>query len=378
MTAALCYLQAARSFLPVSGVGRHINGMVSALARLPDHKVELLFGRQWLDTEGKLPRTAPLRDLPFRTFDWPERILERSWKLCGRPRVAKLFRETDLVYSPSDVVLPRLGIPSLVTLHDIHPLDPTYPGYQRNANWGTVRRRWEFWVPKLFETSTVVLTVSEFCRSRMESLLDTRGKPIHVIGNGVDPTFFEIAGRDPSTCRRPGPWPYVLMVGGLTDRKGAKFTLRVAESLRQRGSNIRVVVAGTSEPKWSAVAKDHSNVVELGPLEDSLLAEHLRAAGCLLFLSLYEGFGIPVIEAFAAGVPVIVSDTSSLPEVAGDAGSVFPAGETSAITERLEMLVHGGAERDRAIQAGQARAQNFSWEACVDRLLIAFRAAKSK
>jgi len=376
MPQILAYIQPARTFAPVSGVGRHINGMLLALARRPDHNVELLFGRQWLEADDHLPTSASLRDLPFRTFALPERLLERSWKLCGRPRLPHLLREADLVYSPADVVFPRLELPSLVTLHDIHPLDPTYPEYDASPGWNSQRRRWEHWVPKLFASATVVLTVSDFCRRRMESLVETGGKPIHVIGNGVDPVFFDIALRDPSTCRRPGPWPYALMVGGLTDRKGAETTLRVAEALRQRGSEIRIVVAGRSEPKWSALAKDHPNVVELGPLEDNLLAEHLRAAGCLLFLSMYEGFGIPIIEAFAAGVPAIVSDTSSLPEVAGEAGSVFPAGETTAIAKRMETLVHEGCERHRAIEAGQERAKEFTWDACVDRLLAAFQAAK--
>jgi len=367
----LSYIQPVRTFTPSSGVGRHINGMLGELSRRAGVDLSLLFARQWLGADGKLPANAPLRDVPFRSFALPERLVERSWKLTGWPKIDRFLEGADVLYAPADTTFPRTSVASFVTLHDIHPLDPLYPDFEAHASWNSQRRRWQHWVPKTFETSSAILTVSDFCRGRMESLLDTRDKPIHVIGNGVDQCFFDLADRDVATCRKPGSWPYCVVVGGLTSRKGAEATIRTAGELVKIGSDVRIVVIGQSEPQWSAAAENHANIVQLGKLPDDLMGEYLRAAGCLLFLSLYEGFGIPIIEAMAAGVPTVVSNTSSLPEVAGDAGCVFPPEDASEIARTIDAICRGSAEAKRMRQKGIARAKQFTWAACVDRLMVA-------
>jgi glycosyltransferase involved in cell wall biosynthesis len=371
MKRMLVYLQPVRTFTPCSGVGRHINGMVAELTKRPEWDVELLFSKQWLGPDGSLPKNSPLRNLPFRTFHLPERWIERAWKLVGYPNIDRLLLGFDFLYCPSDTAFPRTSIPNLVTIHDIHPLDPLYPDYCPGSGWNSQYGRWKRWVPKAFETSSGILTVSDFCKSRMESLISPLTAPVSVVGNGVDRLFFDLAHRDPSTCRRPGPWPYTLVIGGLTDRKGAKATLAVAQELQSRSSELRIVVIGRSETKWSLRAKDVANIIETGPVDDAIMGEYLRAATSLIFLSQYEGFGIPIVEAMAAGVPVVCSNSSSLPEVAGDAGCIHPAENKEAITSELERLAGNTVYRKQKVVAGTSHAKKFTWDKCVDRLLSA-------
>lgn len=379
MTRILIYLQPVRTYVPCSGVGRHINGMVLELANRPGVEVELLFSRQWLGSDGKLPANCPLRHLPFRTFALPERVVERSWKLIGWPSIEKYLAGFDFLYCPSDTAFPVTSIPSFVTIHDIHPLDPLYPAYDHVSGWWGQRQRWQKWVARAFQTSSAVLTVSDFCKSRMEVLLPQRQAAVHVIGNGVDEEFFALGERDPGHCEVPGAWPFVLVIGGLTDRKGAEATLRVAQELKKSGSGLRIVVVGKSEAHWIEQVASYDNIVLCGPLSDELMGQYLRGASALLFLSQYEGFGIPIIEAMAAGVPVVCSDTSSLPEVAGEAGYVFPSRDANAIADCLNRLIdRNDCERKSRVDAGLERARSFTWKVCIERLLCVFNSVDRK
>lgn len=373
----LTYIHPVRTFHPVTGVGRHINGLVQACGRRQDLNVELLVSNQWLDHQRRLVSQSPLQDFPVRSFRLPERIAERSWKLLGFPKLERVLQNADVLYSPAETAFPPTSVPQVVTLHDIHPLDPLYPGYSHARGWRTQRGRWEHWVKKVFANSAAVLTVSEFCKQRMLELLDTQGTPVHVIGNGVDPFFFELGNRAASSCRRPGDWPYALVVGGLTDRKGGDVTIEVARELTLQKSDLRIVVAGQSDEHWSAKAKELSNIVELGRIPDDELGEFLKSADCLLFLSRYEGFGIPILEAMASGVLAVVSDTSSLPEIAGEAGTVVSLEDPTEIARRIDRLVADNSQKKLLIEAGRARAKDFTWDRCAERLASVFSSIRA-
>ncbi|MFM8008082.1 MAG: glycosyltransferase, partial [Dolichospermum sp.] len=133
---------------------------------------------------------------------------------------------------------------------------------------------------------------------------------------------YDIALVDPVQLERPVNNPYTFIIGGLRLRKGADFVLDVAKGLLDTNSDLKIVVAGDSEPEYIAAAKELPNIKLLGIVPDHDLPRLMRCASSLLFLSHYEGFGIPAIEAMATGTPPIVSNRASLPEVVGTAGIV--------------------------------------------------------
>jgi glycosyltransferase involved in cell wall biosynthesis len=213
-----------------------------------------------------------------------------------------------------------------------------------------------------------IMTVSEFSKKRTVELLNIPAEKIVVVGCGAEQAYFDIYEQDPATLARPCPEPYLLVIGGLNLRKGGVHVLAVAEELRRRGSELRILIAGPNDHLKERV-KDYPNVRLLGFVPDEELPTLLRGATGLLFLSYYEGFGIPAAEAMAAGVPAIVSDRSSLPEVVGNAGFVFGLSDFRAIAALADNLLRDRGFRENYVLLGRQRAMQFRWPACVDRLL---------
>lgn len=368
----LSFVHPTRTYLPCSGIGRHANNILTRLAGRKNMDVELFFSEQWLGEDEEMDPRTPLHGLPNRTFPLPENLTERCWKLFGRPYMDRWVPgDTDLVYSPMETYLPLRDTPAAVTIHDVQAFETDLPWAQSwQHRW--FRWKWSTWVHDALKDCRVVFTVSEFSKGRMVELLNADPETIRLVGNGVEPEFFEIAECDPSGLERPCPEPYLFMVGGLRKKKGGNALLSVARRLRERGSDIQLVVAGPNGDAYEAEAKELDNVHLLGWVPDDDMPRLMRGALALLFLSRYEGFGLPAAEAMAAGTPAVVSDVASLPEVVGEAGIVVDPNATDHIVDNLQSLRRDRKMQDRYAAAGRQRAQTYSWGRCVDRLLTTF------
>jgi glycosyltransferase involved in cell wall biosynthesis len=368
----LSFIHPVRTYLPCSGIGRHANNMLTRLTERESMNVELFFSEQWLGEDGEMSPKTPLRELPYRTFPSPENLTERCWKLFGRPRMDRWVPgDTDLVYSPMETYLPLRDTPVAVTIHDVQAFETDLPWSQTWAHrW--FRWKWSTWVYSALEDCAMVFTVSEFSKSRMVELLDADPGDIAVVGNGVDARFFEIAERPRDELDRPFGEPYLFMIGGLRKKKGADAMLAVARELARQGSDVQLVVAGPNGDVYEAEAAGLDNVHLLGWVDDEDVPRLMRASVALLFLSPYEGFGLPAAEAMAAGVPAIVADRASLPEVVGDAGLVVEPSDTERIVDHVRSLRHDQAVWGQHADSGRERAQQYTWDRCVNRLTDTF------
>jgi len=167
--------------------------------------------------------------------------------------------------------------------------------------------------------------------------------------------------------------PYTLVIGGLRQKKGGDYVLGVAKALLERKSNLKILVAGELETDYIEAAKAHSNISLLGMISDEDLPRLLRQASSLLFLSLYEGFGMPALEAMAVGTPAIVSNRASLVEVVGDAGIVVNPEETDAIAEILINLEANPSVAQEYVRRGRKHAAEHTWLRCVNRVVTALQ-----
>lgn len=368
------YVHPVRTFLPCTGAGRHINNILLGLALHKDIDLELLFSDQWLDPQtATLSPQSPLHPLPYLTFPMKERVAERSWKLTGFPRMDTYVPETtDWLFSPMETYFPIRKCPVAITIFDIQAFEP-HLLWSQSLKHRWFRYKWGRWVRRAIAHSRIVFTISEFSKQRMVTLLDADPNKVVNIGCGVEEAFFDIASIPVETIESPVDSPYVFMIGGLREKKGADCFLAVAKALHARQSDIKIVIAGSSEPKYVEAASDYPNIVLSGVVSDDDLPRLLRRSLCLLFLSLYEGFGIPPLEAMAAGVPAVVADRASLPEVVGEAGIVVNPENAYEIVDILINLEQDSRLRKNYIQRGQKHAESFVWSSCVDRVVTTLK-----
>jgi len=363
------YIHPIRTYLPCTGVGRHVNQILLNLAAQEQIELELFFSQQWLGKDGKLDLRCPLRHLPNRTFPTLENATERTWKLFGYPKIDHYISDsTDWLYAPVETYLPVSKCPVAVTIHDIQAFEPNLP-WSNTWQHRWFRYKWGRWVRRALTDCRVIFTVSEFSKQRMVDLLGANPQKLVVVGNGVEQPFFEIASTNPKTLPRPVANPYVIVIGGLRQKKGADYILAVAQTLHQRRSDLHLVIAGNSEAEYAMIAQQYPNITLLGKVPDEDLPRLVRAASSLLLLSPYEGFGIPALEAMAAGTPAVVADRASLPEVVAAAGIIVEPDAPEPIVDVLIGLETNFYLRQEYSQRGKAHAAQHTWERCVDRVI---------
>jgi glycosyltransferase involved in cell wall biosynthesis len=187
-------------------------------------------------------------------------------------------------------------------------------------------------------------------------LLDVAEAKVRVVPNGVADTFA------PDGPAEPGD--YVLAVGTIEPRKNLS---RLAEATRRLGVELRVVGA----PGWGHVELG-TGVRRLGRVPDGELARLYRGARCLAYPSIYEGFGIPIVEAMASGTPVVTSRGGATEEVAGGAAVLVDPLDPTAIAAGIK---EAAARRDELVQAGLGRARDFDWDDVARRTADVYREA---
>jgi glycosyltransferase involved in cell wall biosynthesis len=208
-----------------------------------------------------------------------------------------------------------------------------------------------------------LLALSSSTRDDLVRFYGVDPSRVTVATAAVNPVF---AQQLASTIRpdRSGP-ATVLVVGNVVPRKNVPVVARAVRLLRDRGVDMRLRIVGRVPPAGRQEADDIARLlgehVELsGFLADDALAEAYRSADVLAYPSLYEGFGIPLVEAMTAGTPVVASDRTSLPEVVGDAGLIVPADDPAAWAEALAAALDPGRAADLSAR-GRARAAAFTW-----------------
>jgi glycosyltransferase involved in cell wall biosynthesis len=309
-----------------------------------------------------------LRDVELFTHPFPETLLERCWKVTGAPPPDWFVDQADWVYAPAELRLPFRSARTAVTIHDVQALETDLP-WSNTPEHQRFRKKWLHWLPTMIEEATKVLTVSEFSKRRMVELLGAPAEKIVVVGNGVADEFYA-AGSEGVACDLEPP--RVLVVGGLRTKKGAAATLSLAQELARRKSPLQIEIFGQHEEDWMDRAKALQNV-QLSPfLPDTEIANRLARSVALLFLSPYEGFGLPALEAMAAGTPAVVANCASLPEVVGKAGICVEPNEPEFVADTLERLRWDQGWRDSVVRAGKTHAAHHTWDRCVALLTSMF------
>jgi glycosyltransferase involved in cell wall biosynthesis len=280
--------------------------------------------------------------------------------------------EVDWVYCPRELLVSTRKARSAVTFHDVYHFEPE----QRRLLSPRQALMFASWA-KAASAATTVLTVSEFSKSRICEIFGVEEKRVKVVGNGVEPLFFDVAKEDPEEVSPLKGRSYFISVGGLSKKKGAPHLIAFAKLLETMSSPVKLAVVGPIEPEFENEVRACRNLmpVERG-LDDISLARFLRGALASIMFSSYEGFGIPALEAMAAGVPVIANKQAALMEVIGDAGIIIDA---KVERELCESLVVGNDRnlRDELIRRGRERVRHYSWDRCSERVAELLRETRT-
>jgi glycosyltransferase involved in cell wall biosynthesis len=302
---------------------------------------------------------AALRDQPeleLRTVDrgWPGP--ETLFELAGLPRAA---RGADVLHVPNCFLPPRRPCPGVVTIHDL--AFEAHPGDFARAT----AVKYRAWTPRAVRSAQRVIVPSAFTKRDLLARYRVDERKVHVIPEAPVLAIGTAA---------PPPGPYLLAVGDLRRKKNFAALASAYAQLRDRGLPHRLIVAGLDAGEGPAIrAAAGRHPLELpGYVPDSELDALIRGADLLVHPSLYEGFGLILVEAMARGTPLAVADATALPETAGDAAELFDPRDPGAIAAAVERAL---ARRDELASAGMRRVADLSWQKTASATVAVYREA---
>jgi glycosyltransferase involved in cell wall biosynthesis len=346
------------------GIGRYTRELVAALAALDDQTEYRLF------VAGGRLRKLP--DPPGPNFTWATTRLSSAWlaRAWHRARmplsVERWTGPIALLHAPDFTLPPTQRLTrTLLTVHDlsfVRAPDTADPG---------LREYLSEVVPRSIKRADHILADSESTRQDVIELYRTPPRKISVLYSGVSDRFYPILDEGVRQGVREryqiGKGPYIFSVGTVQPRKNYGRLVEALHRLERPG--LKLVIAGgkgwLDDPLYRQIeALGMSEQVQfLGFAADDDLPALYSAAEVFAFPSLYEGFGLPPLEAMACGVPVVASNTSSLPEVVANAGLTVDPTDVEALADALRRLLDDHGLRNTLINRGQLRVQGFSWTA---------------
>ena len=268
------------------------------------------------------------------------------------------LRRGDLFFSPGYNTPLFCRAPFVFTIHDLTHVfcsDGSRPQIQ--LYYATVMKRASHLADR-------ILTVSEFTRRQIVDWAGVSADKVVNVGNGVDSAYH------PQGDSYGFPFPYILSV---SNRKPHKNELRIVEAFAKAGLDSRVQLVFTGEPtarlaSWMDQQGVRSRIQFAGVVPEERLPSLYRGAEALIFPSLYEGFGLPIVESMACGTPVVTSNITAMPEVAGDAALLVDPRSVGQIASAMREIVNDSLLRRRLREKGLVRASHYSWEATCGRV----------
>lgn len=353
------------------GIGRYVRELTAALA-LEDTATDYrLFVAGTQHQQLPLP---PGPNFAWRTTVLTPRWLARIWQRAQLPLPVEAFTGPVDLFHATDFVLPPTlpGTRSLLTVHDLSFLrvpDAASP---------SLRRYLEAVVPRSVARANHILADSRATKEDLVEIYRTPADKITVLYSGVDSRFRPVtddtALDDVLEKHNLKNIEYVLSVGTVQPRKNYSGVIRALARLRDRGLDLHYAVAGgrgwLEDEMYRSIRETSmaDRVQILGFVPDEDLPALYSGARALVAVSLYEGFGLPVLEAMACGTPVITSNLSSLPEVAGDAGILVDPLDTDAISEAIMGSLTDADLRQQLLAAGFEQVKRFSWSRAASQL----------
>jgi len=342
-----------------TGVQRYAVELAGAMAATAeeDRRVEL-----WAGKSRSTSAAVSMHGLRPRQPAVNRQLLHLSWTLLHNPPFEVVAGSYDVVHLLAPTVVLPAKAPRVVTIHDLLPWE--------HPEWYTRGPVWRFRRSVLHasRSGAQIIVPSSFVMRRVRQILDVPEERIHVIHEGVSGRFAVPVAPELSVRLHKSlgltPARYVMALGQLTERKNLAVA---AAALRRMDTSVPLVIVGGAGPGAEKVRESVTRaggrlVRFLGHRSDTEVAILLQHAAALVFPSISEGFGLPPLEAMAAGTPVIAADATSLPEVLGDAGLLAHPDDEAEWADCLERVLEDPATADELRRRGKRRASELTWD----------------
>lgn len=359
-----------------AGIGRYTRNLLRALAERDDEARFRIYYCGPGARAGSLPELN--ERFSRRAIPVSDRLMNALWHRARIPLPVQVFTGPfDILHSPDFTLPPDLGKPSVLTVHDLAFLRvpecavPSLREYLSKTVQRSARR------------ATRIIAVSESTKRDVIELLGIPSERVVTVLEAPGIKFRAAA--DPTAARLQVSGmgirvPYILSVGTLEPRKNYARLFEAYSLLRGRGLTQRLVVAGGHgwlyEPALSRLAELNleAHVTIVKPSDEELVGLY-RAADVFVYPSLYEGFGIPPLEAMASGVPVACSNSSSMPEIVGETAVLFDPTDVEAMAHAVQSILDDDDLRTQLRAAGLQRASTFTWRRAAEETMAVYREA---
>jgi glycosyltransferase involved in cell wall biosynthesis len=335
----------------------------------PEHEFIFIFDRaydeQFVFSSNVKPIVAsPQARHPVLFYLWFE------WAL---PAIFKKHK-VDAFMSPDGFMSLSADIPTLLVIHDI-----AWKHFPTQVPWSH-RKHYEYYMPRFAKKAAHIATVSEYSKNDIVNNLQVMPEKIDVVYDGANESFVPLSleERVKIEDKYSNGCPYFLYVGSIHPRKNVLRLLQAFELFKSKAdTNMKLLLAGRIAWQSGDVAEQlakmnyRNDVVFLGYTDAVELPKITAAAFALTYVSLFEGFGIPILEAMHCDVPSISSNSSSMPEVAGDAGLLADPYSVDSITEQMLRLWNEKGLREQLIDRGKIQRLKFSWDLTAEKMWVA-------
>jgi glycosyltransferase involved in cell wall biosynthesis len=345
----------------LTGTGVYVRQLVSQLLALGLDEEFVLLGIRATDIDTSFVRPDVLRLLRSPRY-------RTVWSQLRLP-LHMMRNRYDLLHLPEHKLPIWTPCRTVVTIHDLACMK--FPETFRPMH----RARLTWFSRDAVRRANRIIAVSNSTKEDICTLFGILPEKIDVVHHGVDHALFR---HDVKPARRAAP--YILSVGELQPRKNYSMLIRAFKQLCDRWRDpIELVIVGRRGWLWEPIEREASRapyaerIHLLGYVANEGLAALYAGAAIVAMPSLYEGFGIPLVEAMACGAPLIVSDASSFPEIVGDAGILLDPRHEEAWTATMEDLLHNRTKRQQLRLKGLTRAEQFSWRRTAQETLAIYR-----
>lgn len=345
----------------LEGIGRFSYEVLSRMVKNhPEHEFYFLFDRPWDKEFVFAPNVIPVSVFPQARhpflFIW--------WFEFSLPRFFRKIKP-DVFLSPDGYASIRTNIPTVDVIHDIN-----FEHFPEHVPM-LARHHYRYYFPRYARKSTQIITVSEFTKQDVVQKYKVNPDKIDVAWNGVSSMFTPCCTEEIVETRKKysSGQPYFLYVGSLHPRKNLRNLMKAFEIFKkQQPFTYKLVIAGQAywgNEEMEKIYKSlncKEDIVFTGRIDNETLRQLYGSAYALTYVSLFEGFGLPIVEAMNCDVPVICSNTTSMPEVGGDAVILVDPESPDSIAKAMSNLYNDEGLRKDLIEKGRQRRKMFSWD----------------